>query len=477
MDFEFKKTLDGLNDNPHARFENINGQPELVLSRIEKLEENESLKNLKNKIEDLIPNIDLPEAILEIHERTGFLNEFTHIGQNESRVQDIHISLGAVLLAEACNIGLEPVIQKGNPALSKDRLSWVKQNHIRIENITKSNAKLVHYQKDITFAQAIGGGEVASADGLRFVSPVKSLHSGFNRKYFNKHRGVTYYNFLSDQDMGFNGIPIPGTLRDSMFILEGILEHETCLDIKEVHTDMAGYSDVVFGLFWLLGYRFCPRITDIGNKRFWRINPNADYGDFNHISKNNIRLNRIFNHWDDFLRIAGSLKMGTVSASELVRSLLNTRRPSEITKGIMDLGRINKTIQALQMINDESHRRRSITQLNRQESRHSLARELFHGKRGELRQKYREGQEDQLGALGLVLNVLVLWNTIYIDAAIKKLKADGMRILDEDIARLSPIRWENFNFLGRYSFILDEIVKQGKLRNLRVNQDENVFLA
>ena len=48
------------------------------------------------------------------------------------------------------------------------------------------------------------------------------------------------------------------------------------------------------------------------------------------------------------------------------------------------------------------------------EGRHRLARVVFHGKRGELRQHYREGQEDQFDALGLVLNMIVLWNITYI---------------------------------------------------------------
>ena len=48
-----------------------------------------------------------------------------------------------------------------------------------------------------------------------------------------------------------------------------------------------------------------------------------------------------------------------------------------------------------------------------------LSRNVFHGKRGELRQSYRHGQEDQLGALGLIVNVIVLWNTIYMDAALR----------------------------------------------------------
>jgi TnpA family transposase len=77
------------------------------------------------------------------------------------------------------------------------------------------------------------------------------------------------------------------------------------------------------------------------------------------------------------------------------------------------IGRIDKTIHMLNCIHDESYRRCTLLQLNLGEGRHSLARAVFHGKRGELHQSYREGQEDQLGALGLVLNMIVLWNTIY----------------------------------------------------------------
>lgn len=97
-------------------------------------------------------------------------------------------------------------------------------------------------------------------------------------------------------------------------------------------------------------------------------------------------------------------------------------------------------------------------QLNRQEGRHRLARTIFHGKRGELRQRYREGQEDQLGALGLVTNVVVLWNTIYMDAALEQLRAEGYEVCDEDVARLSPLGHTHINTLGRYAFTLPDTV-------------------
>jgi len=67
-------------------------------------------------------------------------------------------------------------------------------------------------------AKIWGGSEVVSADGLRFVTPVKSTNSRANSKYFGSGRGVTYYNFTSDQFTGFNGIVIPGTIRDSLYV-------------------------------------------------------------------------------------------------------------------------------------------------------------------------------------------------------------------------------------------------------------------
>jgi Tn3 transposase DDE domain-containing protein len=92
---------------------------------------------------------------------------------------------------------------------------------------------------------------------------------------------------------------------------------------------------------------------------------------------------------------------------------------------------------------------------------------VFHGKQGELRQRYREGQEDQLGALGLVVNMIVLWNTVYINAALEQLAREGHHLKSEDVARISPLIFEHINLLGRYAFSVPEAVSRGELRPLR----------
>src|SRR6266487_1823927 len=84
--------------------------------------------------------------------------------------------------------------------------------------------------------------------------------------------------------------------------------------------------------------------------------------------------------------------------------------PTTLGRAIAELGRIPKTLHMLNFLDDEYYRRRIQTQLNRGEGRHGVARHVFHGQRGELRQRYRQGQEDQLGVLGLVVNMITLWN-------------------------------------------------------------------
>lgn len=458
--------------NPAVRFETVGGKTELVLSALDKVEEPASLLALREAVTARLPRVDLPEILLEIATRTQFADAFTHITERSARATGLATSLCAVLLAEACNTGPEPLVRHDDPALKRERLSWVNQNYVRDDTLVAANARLVAAQNKVALARAWGGGEVASADGMRFVVPVRTVHAGHNPKYFGAGRGVTYYNLVSDQFTGLHAITVPGTLRDSLVLLSVILEQQTELRPTQVMTDTGAYSDVVFGLFRLLGYRFSPRLADIGGARFWRVDPQADYGELNAVAGHRANTALIDANWDDMLRLAGSLKLGRVAAAGIMRMLQVGDRPTRLAQAVAEYGRIEKTLHLLNYIDDESRRRAILTQLNRGESRHSLARAVFHGKRGELRQRYREGQEDQLGALGLVVNVIILWNTIYMDLALEHLRKEGHPVRDEDAARLSPLIHEHINLLGRYSFAVPEGVARGELRPLR-NPDKD----
>lgn len=467
LDAAYRKVAQRLPDNEAVKVETVKGRNRIRLSPLDRIGEPESLSSLRAQTAATLPLVELPELLLEIASWTGMAAEFTHLTEADSRVEDFTTSICAVLVAEACNIGIEPLARPDIPALTRDRLAWVAQNYVRAETLTKANARLVQYQSRIPVARRWGGGDVASADGMRFVVPVRTVNAGFNKRYFGQDRGVTYYNFMNDQRAGLPGIVIPGTIRDSLYILDGLLQHDPAQRPSELMVDTAGYSDVIFGLFWMLGYLFSPRLADTGGALFWRIDPKADYGDLNAIARGKVSISLIASHWDDLLRAAGSLKMGTVKATDLMRTLQSRGRTSAMARALAHLGRISKTLHLLRYIDDEGYRRRILVQLNHHESRHALARLVFHGKRGHLRQIYREGQEDQLGALGLVLNAIVLWNTRYIDAALEHLRQQGVTVRKEDVRRLSPFVSGHINLLGRYQFLLPSALGHDVLRQFR----------
>jgi len=467
LDAAYRRTAANVAANPAVRVEQRRGRDHLVLTPLERLDEPASLQRLRAALDAQMPHADLPEVLLEIHGVTGFADAFTHLSEERARVADLPTSVCAVLLAEACNVGLPAVAREDIAALTRDRLAWVKHNYVREETLARANACLVDYHQTLPLAADWGGGELASVDGLRFKVPVKTLNAGYNPRYFGVERGATWLNMTSGTHLGLHGVVVPGTLRDSGYILDVVLEHPTSLRPTEIVSDTAGYADVVFGIFALLGYQFSPRLADLGELRLWRLDPRADYGTLDRVARHPIKRDLIARHWDDLLRVVGSLTEGTLTGSAALRMLQSGGRYSTLGRAVAEYGRIAKSLFLLSYLDDESYRRRVLHQINRQEGRHRLARAVFYGQKGELRQHYREGQEDQLSALGLVLNLLILWNTRYTERILARMRSAGMEVRGEDVARLSPLGFAHLTILGRYQFVVPESVRRGDYRPLR----------
>ena len=467
LDGAYRTVADRAANNPDLRFETTKGNTRIVVTPLDRLEDTESLSILRPAIQGRMPKAGMPDLVLEIMRRTGFAKAFTHLSERQARVEHFEISLCAALVAQACNIGIEAVSRQDVPALRRERLGWISQNFIRPDTIADASARIVSAHAALPLVKLWGAGDVASADGMRFTAPASAIHAGPNPKYFGQSRGVTWYNLMSNQFSGLNGIVVPGTLRDSLVLLALLLEQETELEPMEFMTDTAAYSDAVFGLFWLLGYQFSPRLADLGDAKLWRIDRKADYGPFNSLGKGTINLVLIRENWPDMIRLAGSLKLGYLKAAGIMRTLQVKDKPTTLARALSELGRIAKTIHILRYIDDPAFRRRILTQLNHTELRHRLGRRIHHGERGEIRSPLQQGQEEQLGSLGLALNAVVHWNAIYMQEAIHQVRLDGMDVRDDDLSHLSPLIWRHLNFLGRYDFSLPDTVMNGGLRPLR----------
>lgn len=238
-----------------------------------------------------------------------------------------------------------------------------------------------------------------------------------NPKYFGRRGGATWLNMINDQAAGLGGKVVAGTPRDSLYVLDVLYDRDGGKRPEMIVTDTASYSDIVFGLLTLAGFAYAPQLADLPDQKMWRIDRAADYGACQDAARGRVDLARIERHWEDILRIIGSIHTGAVRAYDVIRMLSRDGRPTPLGDAIAHYGRIAKTPHILRLADEPGYRRQIKSQANLQEGRHTLARKIFHGRSGQLYQRYQDGMEDQIGALGPVLNALVLFNARYMDAA------------------------------------------------------------
>jgi TnpA family transposase len=431
----------------------------LHVERLQAIPEPPSLVVLRRQVNAMLPRVDLPEVILEVMAwEPRFAEAFTAASGGRTRLGDLHVSIAACLTAHALNIGYGPIVKKGVEALERDRISHVNQTYLGAETYSPANRWLIEAQAGIAFAHALGGGLVAAIDGMRFVVPAPSIYARPNRKYFGPKRGVTWLNMLNDQGSGLGAKVVSGTARDSLHMIDVIFSQDGGQRPDIIVADTGSYSDLVFGLVQLLDMEYRPALADLPDQRLWRTEASADYGVLNTAARGRIDLARVRRHWDDIVRVVGSIYTGAVRAYDVVRMLQRDGHPTPLGEAIASYGRMFKSLHILAYVDDDTYRRDIKGIRNLQEGRHSLAAAIFHGKKGELYQRYHKGMEDQLGALGLVLNCVVLWNTFYMNAALQQLRAQGRPVADDDVVRLSPFVRHHLNFYGKYSFVLPDLL-------------------
>lgn len=216
-------------------------------------------------------------------------------------------------------------------------------------------------------------------------------------------------------------------------------------------TIKAGYTDQVFGLTNLLGFRFAPRLRDLTDSKLYSFEKPDQYPELENLLRGRINIKIIQENYDDVLRLAHSIREGTVSASLIMGKIGSYSRQNSLATTLREMGRIDKTLFILDYISSETLRRRIQRGLNKGEAMNALARAIFFGKHGELRERALQDQLQRASALNLIINAINIWNTVYLSQAVEHLKTKG-KYKEELLPHISPLGWEHVNFLGEYSF-------------------------
>ncbi|PEE42546.1 Tn3 family transposase [Bacillus pseudomycoides] len=452
-----------------ANFNKLDGvsleKGKLSISRLEK-DAPEEAKKFSASLYQMLPRIKLTDLLMDVAYITGFHEQFTHASNNRKPDKEETIIIMATLLGMGMNIGLSKMAE-ATPGLTYKQLANVSQWRMYEDAMNKAQAVLVNFHHKLQLSSYWGDGTTSSSDGMRMQLGVSSLHADANPHY-GTGKGATIYRFTSDQFSSYYTKIIHTNSRDAIHVLDGLLHHETDLNIEEHYTDTAGYTDQIFGLTHLLGFKFAPRIRDLSDSKLFTIDKASEYPKLEAILRGQINIKVIEENYEDVLRLAHSIREGTVSASLIMGKLGSYSRQNSLATALREMGRIEKTIFILNYISDESLRRKIQRGLNKGEAMNGLARAIFFGKQGELRERTIQHQLQRASALNIIINAISIWNTLHLTKAVEYQKqSDSFN--EELLHHMSPLGWEHINLLGEYHFNSEKMVSLDSLRPLKLS--------
>jgi len=406
-------------------------------------------ETLAARLYAMLPRIRVTDLLAEVARWTRFSDCFTHLRTGEIATDSRVLMAG--LLAEGLNLGLTRMAEACSIA-SLGQLAWTSDWHIRDETYASALKCLVNQQEREPFAAMFGSSSVSSSDGQFFQAAGLGRDAGRLNAHYSQRSGFKVYTHLSGRYGPYFTKLIAATASEALHVLDALVYHQGDMTIRRHHTDGGGDSDHVFALCTLLGFLFAPRIPDLKHRRLYSFGKPSDYPTLEPLIAGRINVELIRAHWAEILRIVASIRAGTVAPSVIMRQLASYPRQNGVAAALRELGRLERTLFTLDWVEDPEMRRETGQELNKGESRNSLARAVFIHRLGEIRDRTYENQQHRASGLNLIVTAIILWNTRYLERAVATLRQTE-DVPQHLLAHLSPLGWEHVNLTGDYIWV------------------------
>lgn len=411
-----------------------------------------------HKIYNYFPKISMPEILYEVNQWTNFLEDFTGFHKDKLDKRKV---LVASLLADGHNLGFAKMsIASG---IDESVLRRTNEYYLNYDNLETSQKILVNYHHSLDIVDNWGTGKSSSSDGMRVAINSKTIYADYNAHYGNRGGGI--YRHISDQYTPYYVQILEG--RDSNHVLDGLLYHDTFLEIQNHSTDTAGYTEQMFALTYLLGFNFKPRIKNITQQQLYAF----ESFEVDDIKFKKINQKIIIDNYSEVMRLVESIRCGKVKASLILQKINSYNRNHAVAKGLKEIGRLLKTKYIIEYYTDADLRKEVQKMLNKGEAINSVARLIFFGKQGRLNESKIERQLEKVSCLNILLSALIIWNSRYLEKVYKKVKDEDW-FNEEEFKRVSPLGTAHVNFLGRYILEDSKITTKDGLRELEIKAPE-----
>jgi TnpA family transposase len=421
----------------------------LHLKRRDALELPPRIQHLRHTIEGALPLVRIEDLLMQVDAWCDFTRVFRRPDEREPRIPNFYTTLLATLIAHGTNLGIATMAHSVE-GITADMLQDMSQGCLREETLNAANTILVNFHHRLPLSAVWGDGTVSSSDGQRFGLQASSLLGSFYPRYFGYYdQALTVYTHISDQHSVFHTQVIACSVREAIYVLDGLLNNDTILRPQEHFVDQHGFTDQLFGLCHLLGFTLMPRLN-VSKQTLYKLDRTKSYGRLDEVITSTVDTALIREQWDQLVRVAASLRNRTAPAHVVLRRLASSAPSDRLAKALTVLGRALRSLYLLRYIHEEDLRGRMQLQVNRGEGRHQVARRLFFANQGAFQTGDYEEIMNKATCLSLLSNAALVWNTVQMSRTVDQLRASGETITSEELARISPMAFSHIIPNGTY---------------------------
>ena len=412
-----------------------------------------------DKLSDLFLSrkyVSILEVLYEVNQATHYLDRFEHYNLKYKKQRPAPEVFIAAIIGYGCNAGIRKIsrISKGiNVHTLETAVNW----YMSLENIQAANQRIIETIDQLSLPTLFRKRPEemhTSSDGQKFGIRTDSLNASHSFKYFGSGKGVAVYSFVDERSSLFHSTVINSSEREAAYVIDGLLNNEVVK--STIHsTDTHGYTEIVFGVAHLLGFKFAPRIKNVRDQTLYTLMSKSLYQDRDNLIQPNMPINEalILSQWDNVLRFVATIALRESTATQLFKRLSSYSRQHPLYKALKEYGRIIKTLFLLEYMDDVELRQAIEKQLNVVELTHRFSRAVFFGNNQEFEAETKDEQEVVAGCKQLIQNAIVLWNYLFLSE--KLAKTTDLVERSEMLTAIqagSIVNWQHINLQGEYDF-------------------------
>lgn len=412
--------------------------------------------------------VPLAEILKTVNKVTGCFKDLEHIKRTHLKGRpDVEYFIAGII-ALGCNISehkMAKISKRLNQNTLKSTMTW----YFTKDGLSNASDTITNHTNTLTLPKLLQNDKKllhTSSDGARWVVNRENIYSRHALKYFGLNKGININSHIDERHIPFYSKVISTSEREAASVLDGLLHNDNVR--SDIHsTDTHGYTEALFGVMNMLGFKFAPRIKSLKNQRLYSFKQVKEHKIKRNIVLPHRKLNLgiVRNNFDEILRIVATIGSKRTEASQIFKRLNSYSNENPTYKGLKEFGKIYKTIFILEYIDDVHLRQKIEKLLNKVEESQRFSRAICFANNQEL--IGRDKEEIEIGELArrLIKSAIIYWNYLYLTKKIvrEKSKQKRARIL-WSVSKSSILHWQHLNFLGEYDFSERKIKDKAGLR-------------